>query len=75
MQQFSIWDHRGTALDYFFYPGLRVDMTRSTYINFHPYAADHVYLRPQDYAGLTKVTAISPTLLGNRRRHQLVQAI
>jgi hypothetical protein len=56
VQQFSIWDHRGTALDYFIYPGFRVDMTRSTYINFHPYAQDYVHLRPQDYVGLTKVT-------------------
>ena len=57
VQQFSIWDHRGTALDYFIYPGFRVDMTRSTYINFHPYAQDYVYLRPKDYSGLAKVTA------------------
>jgi len=57
VQQFSIWDHRGTALDYFVFPGIRVDMTRNTYINFHPYAADHVYLRPQDYTGLARVTA------------------
>jgi hypothetical protein len=56
VQQFSIWDHRGTALDYFIFPGFRVDMTRSTYINFHPYAQDYVYLRPQDYTGLNKVT-------------------
>lgn len=56
VQQFSIWDHRGTALDYFIYPGFRVDMTRSTYINFHPYAQDYVHLRPQDYIGLDKVT-------------------
>ncbi len=25
LQQFSIWDHRGTALDYFVLPGFRVD--------------------------------------------------
>jgi hypothetical protein len=56
LQQFSIWDHRGTALDYFAFPGIRVDMTRSTFINFHPYAYDNVYLRPQDYSGLTNVT-------------------
>jgi hypothetical protein len=57
LQQFSIWDHRGTALDYYFFPGFRVDMTRNTFINFHPYAYDYVYLRPQDYAALPKVTA------------------
>ena len=57
VQQFNIWDHRGTALDYFVLPGLRVDMTRSTYVNFHPFAEDYVYLRPQDYTGLNKVTA------------------
>src|SRR5262249_6195290 len=32
-------------------------MTRSTFINFHPYAMDDVYLRPQDYTGLTRVTS------------------
>jgi hypothetical protein len=57
LQQFSIWDHRGTALDYFIYPGIRIDMTRNTYVNFHPYAYDYVYLRPQDYGGLPRVTA------------------
>lgn len=56
-QHFSIWDHSGTALDYFIFPGLRADFTRGTYINFHPYAQDYVYLRPKDYAGLNKVTA------------------
>lgn len=56
VQQFSIWDHQGTALDYFVFPGIRVDMTRSTYINFHPFAYDNVYLRPKDYSGLTTVT-------------------
>ena len=57
LQQFSIWDHRGTALDYFIFPGIRVDMARSTFVNFHPYAYDYVYLRPQDYSGLKSVTA------------------
>jgi hypothetical protein len=55
LEQFSIWDHRGTALDYFVLPGIRVDMTRNTFINFHPFAYDDVYLRPQDYTGLTRV--------------------
>ena len=32
-------------------------MTRGTYVNFHPFAYDDVYLRPQDYTGLTKVTS------------------
>jgi len=55
VQQFSIWDHSGTALDYFIFPGFRVDMAANTFINFHPQAYDDVYLRPQDYTGLTKV--------------------
>jgi hypothetical protein len=57
LQQFNIWDHSGTALDYFFYPGFRVDMTRSTYVNFHPFGYDDVRLRPQDYSTLTRVAA------------------
>jgi hypothetical protein len=58
LQQFNIWDHRGTGIDYFVYPGLRVDMTRGTFVNFHPYGYDDVRLRPVlDYAGLTRVTA------------------
>ena len=56
IHQFSIWDHRGTALDYFVMPGFRVDLTRATWVNFHPFAYDNVYLRPQDYSGLTKVS-------------------
>src|SRR5205807_2369644 len=56
LQQFDIWDHRGTALDYFVFPGFRIDMARATFIHFHPYAYDNVYLRPQDYSGLTTVT-------------------
>jgi hypothetical protein len=55
LQEFAIWDHRGTALDYFAFPGLRVDMTRGTFVNFHPYAYDGVFLRPEDYSSLTKV--------------------
>ena len=57
LQQFNIWDHSGTALDYFVYPGFRVDMTRGTYVNFHPYAYDDVRLRPIDYSTLSRVTA------------------
>ncbi len=57
LQQFNIWDHHGTALDYFALPGFRVDMTRNTFVNFHPYAYDDVRLRPQDYGGLTRVTS------------------
>ncbi|HVO82139.1 MAG TPA: DUF5916 domain-containing protein [Terriglobales bacterium] len=64
LQQFSIWDHRGTALDYYVFPGFRVDMTRNTYINFHPYAYDDVYLRPQDYSRLTRVTEYSQPFWG-----------
>jgi hypothetical protein len=56
LQQFNIWDHQGTALENFVFPGLRVDMTRSTFVNFHPFAYDNVHLRPQDYTGLTRVT-------------------
>jgi len=57
LQQFNIWDHSGTALDYFVYPGFRMDMARNTYVNFHPYAYDDVRLRPSDYDTLTRVTA------------------
>ena len=57
LQQFNIWDHSGTALDYFVYPGFRVDMTRGTYVNFHPYGYDDVRLRPIDYSTLSRVTA------------------
>jgi Domain of unknown function (DUF5916) len=57
LQQFNIWDHSGTALDYFVYPGFRVDMTRGTYINFHPFGYDDVRLRPIDYSTLSRVTA------------------
>jgi hypothetical protein len=56
IQQFNIWDHRGTAIDNFVLPGFRVDLTRATWINFHPFAYDNIYLRPQDYSGLTRVT-------------------
>lgn len=57
LQSFNIWDHRGTALDYFIYPGFRVDMTHGTYVNFHPVGYDDVRLRPSDYSTLTRVTA------------------
>ena len=56
LQQFNIWDHRGTALEYFAMPGFRVDMARSTYINVHPFAYDDVRLRPLDYSTLSRVT-------------------
>ena len=56
VQQFSIWDHSGTALDHFIFPGIRFDMIRNTFLNFHPYGYDDVYLRPRDYTGLTSVT-------------------
>ncbi len=57
LRHFSIWDHRGTALDYFVLPGMRVDLTRATWVNLHPFGYDGVFLRPQDYAGLTHVTS------------------
>jgi hypothetical protein len=57
LQHFNIWDHSGTALDYFFYPGFRVDMTGGTYVNFHPFGYDDVRLRPIDYGTLSRVTA------------------
>ncbi len=57
LQQTSIWDHRGTALDYFVMPGIRFDFTRSTFVNFHPFAYDNAYLRPGDYSTLTKYTS------------------
>ena len=64
LQQFNIWDHSGTALDYFVYPGFRVDMTRSTYVNFHPFGYDDVRLRPIDYSTLTRVTAFPQPFWG-----------
>ena len=57
LHQFSIWDHRGTALDYFAFPGFRIDMARNTFIHFHPFGYDDVRLRPQDYSALARVTA------------------
>ena len=64
LQQFNIWDHRGTALDYFAMPGFRVDMARSTYINVHPFAYDDVRLRPIDYSTLSRVTAFPQPFWG-----------
>ena len=52
LQQFNIWDHSGTALEYFFFPGFRFDMPRGTYVNFHPFGYDDVRLRPSDYSTL-----------------------
>jgi Domain of unknown function (DUF5916) len=57
LQQFGIWDHSGIGLDYFVFPGMRVDLTHGTWVNFHPFGYDGVYLRPQDYTGLTHVTS------------------
>ncbi len=57
LQQFSIWDHSGTSVDDYFYPGFRVDMASGTYINVHPFGYDDVHLRPQDYSTLTRVAA------------------
>jgi len=57
LQQFNVWDHRGTAEEYFAFPGVRFDFTRGTYVNFHPFAYDDVRLRPLDYSGLSRVTA------------------
>ena len=57
LEQFAIWDHRGVGLDYFGFPGIRVDLTRGTWVNFHPFGYDGVYLRPQDYPGLPRVTS------------------
>lgn len=57
LQQTGIWDHAGTGLDYFVFPGVRFDFTRSTWFNFHPFAYDNVYLRPRDYTGLTRVSS------------------
>jgi hypothetical protein len=57
LESFGIWDHSGTGLDYFGFPGFRVDMTRNTWVNFHPIGYDGVFLRPQDFNGLTHVTS------------------
>ena len=64
LQQFNVWDHRGTAEEYFAFPGLRADFTRGTWVNFHPYAYDDVRLRPLDYSGLTRVTAFPQPFWG-----------
>lgn len=64
LQQFNIWDHSGTALDYFAYPGFRVDMTRGTYVNFHPFAYDDARVRPIDYSALTRVTSFAQKFWG-----------
>jgi len=64
LQQFAIWDHSGTALDYFAYPGFRVDMARSTWVDFHPFAYDDVRLRPIDFSTLTRVTAFPQPFWG-----------
>jgi hypothetical protein len=64
LEQFNIWDHRGTALDYFFFPGFRIDMARSTYINFHPFGYDDVRLRPLDYTTLSRVSAFPQPFWG-----------
>lgn len=64
VQHFAIWDHRGTALNYFIMPGFRVDFTRGTWVNFHPFAYDGVYLRPLDYSGLPKVSAFPQPFWG-----------
>jgi len=64
LQQFNIWDHSGTALDYFAYPGFRVDMTHGTFVNFHPFAYDDVRLRPIDYSTLPHVTSFAQKFWG-----------
>jgi len=64
LRQFNIWDHSGTALEYFFFPGFRFDMARSTYINIHPFAYDDVRLRPLDYETLSRVTAFPQPFWG-----------
>ena len=55
MRQFRILHPSGHAFEYFPYPGLRFDMARATWINFHPFAYDGVFLRPQDFTGLTSI--------------------
>jgi len=64
LQQFNIWDHSGTAVDYFAYPGFRVDMTHGTYVNFHPFAYDDARVRPIDYSTLTRVTSFAQKFWG-----------
>ncbi len=64
LEHFGIWDHSGTRLDTFFYPGFRVDLTHGTWINFHPFAYDEAYLRPHDYTGLTRVSAFPQPFWG-----------
>src|SRR5260370_954544 len=57
LQELSVFDHRGTALDFYANPGLRIDLTRGTFVNFHPFNFGETWLRPHDYPGLTHVTA------------------
>jgi hypothetical protein len=64
LYQFNMWDHSGTALDYFGMPGFRVDMARATWVNFHPFAYDDVRLRPADYSALSRVTAFPQPFWG-----------
>jgi len=60
----ALWDQSGTALEYVVYPGFRVDMARSTYVNFHPFAYDDIHLRPVDYSTLSRVTAYPEKIWG-----------
>jgi hypothetical protein len=64
LQHFNMWDHNGTALDYFFFPGFRFDMARATWVNFHPWAYDDARLRPVDYGTLARVTAFPQPFWG-----------
>jgi hypothetical protein len=64
LQHFNMWDHNGTALDYFFFPGFRFDMARATWVNFHPWAYDDARVRPVDYSTLSRVTAFPQPFWG-----------
>ena len=64
IQQSNIWDHAGTRLENYFWPGVRFDFTRSTWFNVHPFGYDYSRLRPQDYNGLTRVSAYRNSFWG-----------
>ncbi|PYX05543.1 MAG: hypothetical protein DMG88_21120 [Acidobacteria bacterium] len=64
IQQANIWDHTGAVLEHYVWSGVRFDFTRSTWFNVHPFGYDDAHLRPQDYKGLTRVSAYRTSFWG-----------
>ena len=54
---FSIFDHSGTPLEYFFYPGFRVRHGQRHVDQLPSFGYDDVCLRPIDYSTLDHVAA------------------